>query len=393
MRRAAAGWSILLGMVAVAGRAGVAGADSPTTVQAEAGAEIDSNVQRVETGPGLDTREIESAVGRVGAKLDHHGRLGGGTYALRTTSFARLVSNPDAQSESVVLLAGDLKWVHPVGDRPVSLGIGVVGADALALDSSEELLPTCDRRRLDRTFTSVGADALVVMRNQETRTLTLGFGGRRFTYKPCDKFDWSGPAVNVRLDLTLWEASGGTRALELAAFGGVEARTYNDVALANACTDGEMPPSPDQCSAATSLTRHDRYQRIGAELTWVDRVVAAIGYQLVVTDTNSYGQALVRHRVNLAATTALPWSLYGTALMTLQYDVYLDGLIVAKDLQNQTFTTLDDENRSSLQIRIARQVTRAWALESRLAYWRDIGGSDDSSFRRSLLYIGGVYNH
>ncbi len=391
MRRVPPGWLVVLGAAAVC-RPHAAGADSSTTtVQAEAGAEIDTNVQRVETSPDLETREISSSVGRLGAKFDHRGKLAGGRYGIRATSFARVVANPDAQSESVALLLGDARWLHPIGHRPVSVGIAVLGADALALDSDPGL-PTCDRRRLDRTFTNAGADGLLALSKGDGRSLTLAFGGRRFTYKPCEKFDWYGPSANLRLDLTLWEAAGGTRSLELAAFGAVEARTYNDVALANACADNQMPERPDDCSAATSLTRHDRYQRVGAELTWVGRVVAAVGYQLAVTDTNSYGQSLVRHRVNLAATTALPWSLYATALVTLQYDVYLDGLIVAKDLQNQTFGTLDDENRSSVQLRIARQLTKAWALESRLAYWRNLGGGDNASFRRSLLYIGAVFN-
>jgi hypothetical protein len=233
---------------------------------------------------------------------------------------------------------------------------------------------------------------LIVMRNTEDRSLTLGFGGRRFTFKPCNKFDWSGPSANARLDLTLWEPPDGTRSLELDVFASVEARAYNDVALANACENGEMPEDPKDCSAATSLPRHDRYHRVGAELTWVGNVVAALGYTLSVTDTNSYGQSLVRHRVNLSATTTLPGGLYGTAYVTLQYDQYLDGLIVEKDLQNQTFTTLDDENRSSFQIRIAKQVTKALAIETRFAYWRDLGGGDDSAFRRSLLYAGAVFS-
>ena len=390
MRRVVLGCLLVL---VTTGTAAAQSAPSPdTTVQAEGGAEIDSNVQRVETGPGLATREITSSVGRLGAKLGHRGRLAGGGYAFHGTTFARLVGNPDAQSESVALLAGDLKWVHPLAARPISVGIGLVGADALSLGSQDNVLEDCDRRRLDRTFTSIGADGLLVMRKDDDHSLTLAFGGRRFTYKPCNKFDWYGPSANIRLDLTLWEASGGTRTLELTAYAGVEARTYNDVALANACTDGEMPDNPADCSAPTSLTRHDRYQRVGAELTWTGRFVGAIGYQLAVTDTNSYGQSLVRHRLNLSGTTTLPWSLYGTLLVTLQYDSYLDGLIVEKDLQNQTFTTLDDENRSSVQVRIARQVTDAWAVESRFAYWRDLGGGDDSSFRRSLVYVGAVYN-
>lgn len=386
MRRAA------LCVLVVLVSTGIAAAEGTTTVQAEGGAELDSNVQRVETGPGLETQQLSSPVARAGAKLDHRGRLAGGGYTLHATSFARLVGNVDAQSESVALLAGDLKWVHPIGKRPVSIGFSVSGADAIALDDSVDRIDPCDRRRLDRTFATFGADVLLIMRKDEDTALTLGVGGRRFLYKPCNRFDWYGPSANARLDLTLWQQSGGTRSLELSAFAGIEGRAYNDVAFANACADDEMPDNPADCSAPTSIDRYDRYHRLGAELTWVGGMVAAVGYQLAVTDTNSYGQSLVRHRVSLSATRELPGNLFGTALITLQYDQYLDGLIVQKDLQNQTFTTLDDENRSSFQLRVARPLTPTFSLESRLAYWRDLGGGDDASFRRTLVYVGGVYN-
>ena len=153
-----------------------------------------------------------------------------------------------------------------------------------------------------------------------------------------------------------------------------------------------MPENPADCSAPTSLERYDRYHRLGIEMTWTGQVVAAVGYQLAVTDTNSYGQSLVRHRLNLSATSELPKGFFGTVLVTLQYDQYVDGLIVQKDLQNQTFTTLDDENRSSFQLRLARQLSETFSIESRVAYWRDLGGGDDASFRRTLFYFGGVYN-
>lgn len=386
MRRAA------LTVVFVVAWTGAAGAQRATALQVEAGAEVDSNVQRVETGPGLDTDRIESSVVRLGGKYDVRGRVAGGGYLVHGQTFARLVSDGGAQSESVTLLAGDLKWLRPVGERPVSIGFGVTGANAIALDDSVDRLDQCDRRRLDRTFATFGADLLVVMRKDDDRALTLGFGGRRFLYKPCDKFDWYGPSATARLDLTLWQPSGGTRSLELAAFASVEARAYNDVAFANACADGEMPDNPADCSAPTSLDRHDRFHRIGAELTYVGGVVAALGYQLSITDTNSYGQSLVRHRINLSTTRALPWNLFGTLLVTIQYDQYLDGLIVQKDLQNQTFTTLDDENRSSLQFRLARPVTSAFSLESRIAVWRDLDSDPSRSFHRELVYLGAVYS-
>jgi hypothetical protein len=143
MRRAALA-CLAFGLVAVGW--GTSAADTPatpvpqstsnTTVQAEGGAEVDSNVQRVETGPGLQTDPIASTVGRLGAKLGHRGKIAGGAYRLHLGSFARKVETRDAQSESVALLAGDLRWLHPLGKRPVSVGFALTGADAIALDSA-----------------------------------------------------------------------------------------------------------------------------------------------------------------------------------------------------------------------------------------------------------------
>jgi hypothetical protein len=355
---------------------------SPTVVTAEGGAEADSNIKRVETKPGQE--RLASPVGRLGAKVDHGGKAAGGAYVLHLSGLARVAGNPDAQSESVALLLGDVKWVRSLGKRPVAAGFGVAAADAASLGEEE----------VDsRTFRSLGADGLLVLRGGSERSLTVAFGARRFTYKTNRKFDWVGPAVNARLDVTLWQPSEGTRSVELAAFAGIEARAYDSVALANApCPDSEVFEDVPSCPAGTSLPRRDRYHRVGAEVTWVGRVVAALGYQLSVTDSNSFGQSLVRHRVNLSATTSLPWRLFGTALATLQFDQYLDGLLVQEDLQNQTFTTLDDENRSSLQLRLARPVSEMWSIESRAAIWRDLDGDNNTTFRRAIVYVGAVYS-
>jgi hypothetical protein len=352
---------------------------STTAVTAEAGAEGDTNVQRVETGPSSAPR-VGAPAGRVGAKVDHRGRILDGLYALQLSTLARLVGHSDIRSENVALLAGDARWLRPVGERPVAVGAGITAADAISLTSQVGA----------RTFSNLGADALLSLRDGETRALTIAAGVRRFRYKPDHDYDWSGPTASARLDLTLWEPAGGTRSVELAAAIGVESRSYSSTALASACPS-DAPPSPD-CFAGTSLPRRDRHHRAGVEVTWIGGVIAAAGYQLSVTDSNSFGQSLVRHRVTLSATTDLPWKLYGTALATLQIDQYLDGLIVQKDLQHQEFTSLDDENRSSLQLRLAREITGSWSLEGRAAIWRDFGGIMDTAFRRALLYAGVVYS-
>ncbi|MBA3394442.1 MAG: hypothetical protein H0T89_17485 [Deltaproteobacteria bacterium] len=373
-QRTLASAAVCLGLLHAAAHA------SPTAVTVEGGAEADSNLQRVETGAGLPTERLGGSVIRVGARVDHRGVAAGGAFALALQSLSRLVAGNEATPENVALLTADLRWVHAIGKRPVSAGFGLVFADALPL--ADEVGA--------RTFRNLGADALLVLRGTEDRSLTLAVGPRHFEYKPDHDFDWIGAAISARLDLTLWEPSGGTRSVELAAIVGFEARAYDSRARASACPD-DAPPSPE-CFAPTTLARRDRYQRAGVELTWVGRVVAAAGYQLTVIDSNSYGQSLVRHRATVSTTTDLPGKWIGTALATLQIDQYLDGVVVQKDLQHQEFTNLDDANRSSLQLRIARKLTVAWSLEARGAIWRDLGGTLDTSFRRELVYLGGVYN-
>src|SRR5262249_17636191 len=159
-----------------------------------------------------------------------------------------------------------------------------------------------------------------------------------------------------------------TKTLELTTTFGFEERAYASNALVDVCAPGAPPDY--QCSAGTSLIRRDRYQHAGFALDWVGGVAATLGYQLTVIDSNSYGQSLVRHGLMASATIELCDKLFGTAAATLQIDQYLDGVLVEKDLQHQEFTNLEDENRSSLQVRIARELSPAWSLEARGGVWR-----------------------
>lgn len=374
MRRAT-----LLLLLAASSVARVAHA-APWVVTAEGGAEGDTNVQRVETGPGLDTSRIAGTVLRFGGRLDRKATLAGGAYALGLSTLARLVQISEASAENVALFAGDLRWLHPLSARPVSLGVAINAADAVPI--TDEIGA--------RTFRNLGADALVVLDGGDDRHLTIGFGARDFVYKENHGFDWSGPAASARLDLALWQPSGGTRSLELAALLAFEARDYASSALTNICPPG-APPSID-CSAGSSLRRRDRFQRAGLDVTWTGGFVATGGYQLTVINSNSYGQSFVRHKVSASVTTPLPHELYATVLAQLQLDQYLDGLVVKTDLQRSEFTSLDDENRSTLQVRLGRSLSDAWSIEARGAVWRDLGGQMDTAFRRSLLYVGAIFS-
>lgn len=355
------------------------GAEAGPSLTFEGGAEGDTNVQRVETGPGVGASRIAAGVVRLGGRFERRGALWGGGLAALGGFLTRVVGSGEASTENVVLLTGDLRYLRPIAERNASLGVAVVAADARPLTDEVGA----------RTFTNLGADALLVLDGGADRHLTLGFGIRDFTYKQNHDFDWTGPAASARFDDTLWEPSGGARSLVLAAYVGFEARSYESTALANACMPDAEPS--DTCSAGTSLQRRDRSTRIGADLTYAGRVVAGVGYQLTVIDSNSYGQALVRHKATLSATTPLPWGVFATGLATLQLDQYPDGLVIKTDNQQREFTSLDDENRSSLQLRLGKPVSSAWSLETRAAIWRNLGGDTETSFRRASIYAGAIY--
>jgi hypothetical protein len=366
---------VALGVVLISAHAHA----SPWNVTAEGGAEVDTNVQRVETGPGLDTAAVAAPVLRLGLRADHKDRLLGGGYALGLSDLTRLVGDGNVQVENVTQLGGDARWLHPIGDRPVSAGAGVSAIDAFGLSDPIGA----------RTFRALGADLLLALRSGDDHRLSLGAGVRSFHYKPDPQYDYVAPALNARLDSVLWHSEDRTRSLELATILGFEGRDYDGTAFADGCPPGSKPdPS---CFAATELARRDHYVRGGVELTYVGHNVAAIGYQLTVIDSNSFGQSFARHRVMASGTTS--WGKnYITLLAILQIDQYLDGLVLQRDLQHAEFTNIEDENRSSVQLHLARKVSDAWSFELRGAVWRNIGVSSmELSFRRELVYGGLVY--
>ena len=359
---------------------------SPWTWSLEAGGEADTNIERVETDAASNVQPISALVMRTGARVDYHDRLLGGTLGLATAGSTRVVTNDRVETspEDIGLIAADARWVHPLGERPVGLGVALQAADAFALDADIG----------DRTFRNLGADALVVMRASDTRRLTLALGGRQFVYKPARVYDYAAPSASLRLDLVLWATADGTRTLELASTLGFEARAFDSTAAIDTCPPGVANVN---CSGASSFLRRDSFQRADIAVTYSGARVASLGYQLVVIDSNSYGQSLVRHRITASGTTPLAPKLYLSAIATLQIDQYPDGLLIATDSQHTEFSNLEDENRSAVQVRVGRYLSETWTFELRGALWRDLsigtGAMSGTQFHRELLYAGLVYNH
>jgi hypothetical protein len=364
MRRTALPAIGILGLVRIA-------AADPWTVTMESGAEADTNVSRVESEP-----RVAAAAGRLGARIDHDGGALGGAYLVDVSGLARMVASSATRDENVMLYAGEARWLHPVGAPSLAAGLHVLAADSFGMLGGIGA----------RTFRNLGADALLVLGHGDDHHLTLGVGMRDFWYKPstAHEFDWRGPAANARLDAMLWQTPDKTQSLELAATFGFEDRNYQSYALYS-CS-----PDEDPCTMDTTLRRRDRYQRAGLELKWTGHLVATGGYQATVIDSNSFGQSLVRQRIMGSVTMELLGAVLITTTAVLQIDQYPDGILI-DDLQHQELTSLEEENRSSLQVLIARKLSPAWSLEARGAVWRDFGNGA-ASFRRELASAGVVYS-
>jgi hypothetical protein len=355
-------------------------AAGPWRAQVEGGLEIDSNVQRVETGPELDNEAIVAPLVRAGGRVERTGRRGAGGYALGLSLLTRRSLSDNVTSENTATLGADARWLHGVGDG-ASAGVRAVYLDAIPTAGVDGT----------RTFRSLGGEAQLVLRRAEGDVVTLAAGFRDLAYKPDHDFDWRGPTAAVRLDRTLWRTADDTRTVELAAEYRLDRRDYEGAAFANRCGPTD-PPTPS-CSAPTDHGRIDLHHAAAIEATYTGERVASATYQLIAVDSNSYGHSLVRHRVILSATSELPAGFVGTATLTGQLDQFLDRVVVARDVTSLSFTALDDDNRSSLQLRAAHPIGKgAAAFEARAAYWTDLSSPSGFQYRRTLVYVGLVWS-
>lgn len=376
MRRAALPAISAIWPIGVLGAVGIAAAE-PWSVTLESGAEADSNVGLIESGNGEAPARIAAPAGRAGGKIEHHGTMLDGGYVAGVSGLVRMVGSASAKDESVMLYAADARWLRSLGARPVAAGLHLTAADSFGMLG----------RIGARTFRNVGGDAVLVIGRDDERRLTLGLGVRDFSYKPDHTFDWRGAVASARLDTLLWQGPEKTESLELATAFNFEARRYASDAVTS-CTPDQAPS--DVCTMNAMVSRDDRYQRASADLRWTGAVIATGGYQLTVIDSNSYSQSLIRHRLVAAVTMEVFHKVLGTVTGALELDSYPDGIPIANALQHE-FTNLDDENRSSVQLLLSRELTSAWSLELRGAIWRDFANAG-MSYRRELVYAGAIYS-
>ncbi|RMH37007.1 MAG: hypothetical protein D6689_21505 [Deltaproteobacteria bacterium] len=381
-RRPGARWAVAA--AAIAAIAATPARAEPTRVQVEAGAEYDTNVHRIERRAGEDVAVQAAPLVRVGA------RVRGG---VRPRASHRLSYDLFAGAKRFF---GDAR--DDAGRTPSDEDVAIVaarGAYAAALASRRAIVRAVgsyydaigdDRVDTARNFRSFDARGELVLVGPERHRFALHAGLRAFTFKPDGVFDYRADHYGARYTTEMWRSDSAGEAdassVEVAAAYRLERRDYAGAALTDACD----PPCP-----APSLGRVDLFHVASIEVTYTGDRVYAARYELQVDDSNSFGQSLVRHRVDAAVTTDVAFGVSATAKLTVLYNVFVDGLLVARDVNAQTGVSIEDENRNGLVVHLARPLAGGWTAEARYGLWSNEFATDALRFRRQAVYAGLLY--
>lgn len=354
--------------------AGVARAD--VTVKVEAGTEVDSNVHRITTERGAEEAAAGARLALRVASLfrpaERH------LVRISALAAARLFPSSEASNEDVGVLAADARWDVAVGAAAPGLRLSYYDADVAS--------STGTGAGVDHDFRTGAAAGALTLRSDDDHRLELTAGGRFFQYKPDPDFDFAGVQLGASLGRRL-RSEDATWELSWAASYNVAQRAYGGRALANLCPAGQ--PIAPSCLLVTSADRADLFHDLGFEISYTRAFIAALRYALQINDSNSFGQSLVRHRVEVSGTAELFLDIFVTAKVVLVFNRYLDALLLAGDVG--TFITIEDEARNGVILHATRDLSRALTLEARYAFYANPFAQAALEYRRHTFYLGLVY--
>ena len=176
---------------------------------------------------------------------------------------------------------------------------------------------------------------------------------RYLQFKPDPRFNFHGPRVTIRFDKTLSRAvpSGGAQ-WRVGGSYGIALRTY----------EGDALPNPEFFNAATA-SRLDIDQLPSVHVDYAGDVLFSVWYGLNINSSNSYGESFTRHLVGMNFTAPVFWEIYLSARGVIQLSHFWDNLF--GQLPDLTFADMDNENRSSLIVYLARDLTSFMTLSCR----------------------------
>ncbi|HET6612658.1 MAG TPA: hypothetical protein VFG83_11750 [Kofleriaceae bacterium] len=359
-------------------------------VKLAVGSAFDSNVHRAEHVAGHDDAVDGAPLVRIGARANVEAAPTAKSRAsLSAFAGAKAFAGDDASTENVGILASHASYDAALGDG-TRAGVLAAYYDAIGIDG--------DATQAARSFRLGRAALSISLSPDREDQVSAQLGAVGFDYKPDDSSSFTGPFFGLVYRRRIWLGDGaagegesegdgdGERLIDLETGYVVERRGFSATAYTDGCPPG-APPF-EGCFVPTGISRRDLSHRAyaGAQLTG-DRIYG-VRYQVEVNDSNSFGQSLVRHRVDLTVTTELWGSVFATLRGTLRYNQFLDPLLINADLAAQSFVSIDEESRSGVSIHLLRKLGSSVAIEGRYAFSTSEPGDTSVSFSRHTAYLG-----
>jgi hypothetical protein len=345
------------------------------SVTAEVGPELDTNATRVplhqDQSPVLSG--LVRLVGGGNLKL----QTGRHLFAFDAGAGTKLFWSEAARVANEVVYHGGLSWAARFGG-------GTLLADGTIYDVLQ--------RQSLRDFRSEGGTLHYVVDGPLRRmrpSLFLGYRGLQ--YKPDDRYSFHGPLGGAALQWSLSSGRGD---------GAVDWILRLQYTAAGRFFSGAVTALPARCTGLDVLCtedqqRQDLNHQFRVEVSYLANADATLWYSAEVNRSNSYGETFQRHVVGLKFTTALAWGLFLTAKGVLQLSRFRDPYIVS-EVSNLSFVSIDDENRSSLLVQLARDVAEHWTINLRYGLYVSEATAQASSqvttvsgdFLRHTLFLG-----
>ncbi len=202
-----------------------------------------------------------------------------------------------------------------------------------------------------------------------------GAGWRYFAYKPSPEFSSS----NVE-----GQASVGWQFAE---------RWQASLGYTFAHRDFDTPRLTVDSSDSTSIAsvaaeeRSDRFHFGQLSVAFRGPVIAQATYALAINTSNSFGQGLTRHILDLTITSELFWDLLASARLELQRTSYADPVLIDASF------IIDEDNRNAIVASLARPFLGDWEVELRYSvYLQEFGVGSDYSRQTVLLAVGYLFD-
>ncbi len=365
-------------------------------VLVESGSEYDTNIHRFSEDQDR-TGIVAAPLARLGARLRMRARVKprhvvqAGVYG-----GAKLFASRESQDENLVALSTDAAYQWRMPERDAVLAAHGSYQDRFAYEPfglPDEPVP-------QRNYSVARGAVALTLIGETGHRLTLSGGYRYSRYKLASDYNWHGDHYEARYQTSIWrqsDDSGEDSAIDLLFSYGIERRRYRGDALRNICPiSASVDDMTDIACLRTveDVGRSDFHHSASAEMVYTSGRIYSARYDILVNDSNSYGQSLRRHRVALAVTTELVRQIFATARVTLQLDSYPDALLLFRESpvpDTDEIIALEGENRNALSLHLARDVSDRWSVEARYALFSNAFGADAPRFQRQLYYLGAVY--